>query len=199
MKKRRYTGEEKAYIRNIAPGHSYKKIVELFNNTFENKITLQQVSAFLAVRKLSNGLSGRFEKGHNTWNKGRYGVSYDGMEPTQFKKGQMPHNYKKIGSEYIDIDGYTYIKIANPKKWRLKHVVVWEQTNGPVPKGHCVIFGDGDKRNFEPENLILVSRTELLTMNRHGLIGTNADLTKTGVLVADMIHKTSERRKGIYK
>ena len=35
--------------------------------------------------------SGRFEKGHKTWNKGLKGIEIGGKD-TQFKKGQEPHN-----------------------------------------------------------------------------------------------------------
>jgi hypothetical protein len=45
--------------------------------------------------------------------------------------------------------------------WRPKHHLVWESHHGqPIPKGHAVIFGDGNNRNFDPDNLILVSRAQ---------------------------------------
>ena len=41
-------------------------------------------------------------------------------------------------------------------------------TNGPVPEGMVVAFRDSDKLNIEPENLMLISRAELLRLSQHG-------------------------------
>lgn len=37
-----------------------------------------------------------------------------------------------------------------------------------MPEGMVVALRDGDKTNCEPENLMLISRAELLNLNRHG-------------------------------
>ncbi|WP_083612210.1 HNH endonuclease [Paenibacillus sp. P32E] len=39
-----------------------------------------------------------------------------------------------------------------------------------VPKGHAIIFGDGDRQNFDPNNLILITRGQLAIMNKRGRI-----------------------------
>lgn len=91
------------------------------------------------------------------------------------------------------------VKIAEPNKWRGKHVVVWESLNGPRPKGQKVIFADGNHRNFNPENLILVSNEELLIMNSKGLVTQDAELTKTGHTVAKLCAATSAAKKGKHK
>ena len=49
-------------------------------------------------------------------------------------------------------------------------MLLWEQRHGrPVPDGHLVLFADGDRRNFDPANLLLVSRAELAVMNKRRL------------------------------
>jgi len=121
-----------------------------------------------------------------------------GPNKTSFKKGHKPHNWVPIGSERITKDGYVQIKIQEgkfQKNWRGKHILVWEEHNGPVPEGHAVIFGDGNNRNFDIDNLILVSRAQLLKLNQQGLIKNDADLTRTGVIIADLQMKISERSK----
>ncbi|MEN6487843.1 MAG: HNH endonuclease [Smithella sp.] len=65
---------------------------------------------------------------------------------TQFKKGNKPANWVPIGTERTNRDGYVEVKIADGrlnKNWKAKHIFIWETANGPVPKGHVVIFGDG--------------------------------------------------------
>lgn len=82
---------------------------------------------------------------------------------TMFKKGHNPQNKLEVGAERICRDGYTYVKVSDsPNKWVAKHHIVWGQD---VPKGHKVIFIDGNKRNFEPSNLRIVSNAEMMKMN----------------------------------
>jgi hypothetical protein len=45
--------------------------------------------------------------------------------------------------------------------------MIWEAAHGPLPKGFAVALRDGDNRNCVEENLMLVSRAELLTLNGH--------------------------------
>lgn len=87
------------------------------------------------------------------------------------------------------------IKIADPGKWKSKHIILWEEANGPVPKGHVVIFSDRNQQNVTLDNLLLISRQELAVMNKRGLIANNAELTKTGVAIADIYLKIGERNK----
>jgi hypothetical protein len=118
-----------------------------------------------------------------------------GGEETQFKKGNRPHNYKPVGTERVNGEGYVDVKVADPNKWRSKHILIWEKENGPVPKGHVIIFGDGNRLNLELDNLILVSRKQLAILNKNNLIQKDADLTRTGIIVADIYRKINEQKK----
>ena len=138
--------------------------------------------------------SGSFKKGHIPWNKGVYG--YMGANKTSFKKGHKPKNWRTVGSERIDTEGYTLIKIAEPKKWALKHRIIWEEFHKKkVPRGSVIIFADGDKTNFNIENLICVSRKELRVLNKCSLIKNDLELTKTGLNVAKIRIKLAELMK----
>lgn len=44
--------------------------------------------------------------------------------------------------------------------------MVWEKEAGPVPDDHVVFHKDGDKQNNSPDNLCLISRTELVRLNQ---------------------------------
>lgn len=76
----------------------------------------------------------------------------------------------------------------------LKQQLIWEKHYGPIPKGHVVIFADRDKRNFNLDNLVLVSQRQLLVMNRNNLIKNNSDVTKTGLVLADLMIKISDKK-----
>lgn len=185
----KYTDEMKEFLKNNAPGKSYQEITFLFNNTFKLDKTITQISSFLKKHKIRTGLFKTFKKGNIPHNKGKkYYPSGRAIE-TQFKKGHIPSNYRPIGSERIDSDGYTYVKTSDPKTWKLKHRIIWEQKYGPVPSGHIVIFGDGNKQNFDIHNLILVSRRELVVLNNKKLIFNNPEATKAGIKIAKITIK----------
>lgn len=79
---------------------------------------------------------------------------------------------KPVGYER-EAKGYVLVKVApeatvpqSKDNWRLKHVVEWERANGrKVPEGHMVMFADGDRRNFDPSNLVAVPRTVIGLLN----------------------------------
>jgi hypothetical protein len=199
----KYTKKQIEYLMSIIPGHSYQEIIGLFCNRFKLQLSLGQIKSFVGNRKLNTGRTGCFNKGHIPFNKGQKGLNIGGVE-TQFKKGHLPHNYYPVGTERVrtghygrpTFDNYIDVKIADPNKWKAKHILIWEAHNGPVPKGHAVIFGDRNNRNFDINNLILVSRKQLAILNKNKLIQNDADLTRTAVVVADIYLKISERKKG---
>ncbi len=191
----RWTEEELNYLKHITPGHHHKEIHELVNKKFGLNLTLDQIKGTIKRHNLKTGFTGQFKKGNKPHNKGLKGICAKGCEKTWFKKGITPINHRPIGSERVSVDGYTEVKVSEPNKWRLKHQLVYESSKGKIPKGYAVIFGDGDKSNFDIDNLILVSRHQLLTLNRNNLIQDDTELTKTGVIIADTIIKINEVRK----
>lgn len=189
-----WSNEEKEFLIQITPGHHYKEIQVLINKKFDLDLSLGQIKGAIGRYKLNTGYTGQFEKGSVPTNKGKRGLCAEGCKKTWFKKGSIPINHRSIGSERINIDGYTEIKVAEPNKWKLKHRIIYEEHNGPIPKGYNIIFGDGDKSNLDINNLILVSKEQLLILNRHDLIQSSADLTRTAVIIADLYQKINERK-----
>ncbi len=197
-----YPEEIKNFITDNHIGVGPKGMAELLNKTFNTNYTAEQMKSYYGNHNINSGLVGYFEKGLKPWNKGLKGVTTGGVQ-TQFKEGHLPHNYVPVGSERIRTvrtnrktkGDYIDVKIADPNKWKAKHIIIWEERNGPVPKGHAVIFGDGNNRNFDPNNLILVSRKQLVILNKMRLIQNDANLTRTAVITADLVLKIGERKK----
>lgn len=83
-----------------------------------------------------------------------------------YEKGRVIYNTRPLGSEYVTPNGYTYVKISdkpitrNTKgrssvNWKAKHIIEWEKYNKKqLPEGFTVSFLDGDKTNFDIDNLI---------------------------------------------
>ena len=205
MSNRKYNHEHIEYLEANIPGRSFKELTAMFNKQFGMDLKVSAMISLSDRHGLHNGRDTRlnkgweptqFEKGHVPHNKGKKGIG--GWEPTQFKKGHVSANWVPIGSERVNRDGYVDIKITDgklQKNWKGKHILIWEAANGPVPKGHAVIFGDRNKRNFELDNLILVSRKQLLRLNKFNLIQNDSELTRTGIIIADIYNKIGERKK----
>lgn len=119
--------------------------------------------------------TGRFLPGLVPWNAGSKGQGLTGANRGRFKKGQVPPNRKPLWSERVDDEGYTWMKVPEedpytgfPTRYKLKHVWIYEQEHGPVPKGYVVIFKDQNKKNIDPENLLAITRADLARLNQAG-------------------------------
>lgn len=108
----------------------------------------------------------KFKKGHKTWNKGMKGVCFSGCEKTWFKKGHKPHNTKFDGYTRVGRDNYIEVRVAEGKFIGL-HRKIYEDHHGPVPSDSIVIFKDGNKRNFDINNLEMITKAENARRNSY--------------------------------
>ena len=194
---RYWTEEEKKYLSEITLGRGYLEITEMMTAKFNYDYTKTQIAAAIKRYGLSTGRTGRFEKGRVPFNKGTKGLT--SANKTSFKKGNVPHTYLPIGSESVTRDGYTIVKVSEEgtrnQQWRPKHRLIWEKHHGPVPDGYAIVFGDGDKTNLSIDNLILVSRSQLSVMNTKKLIKNDAELTRAGANIAQLMVAISKAKK----
>ncbi|MFT4415298.1 HNH endonuclease signature motif containing protein [Fredinandcohnia humi] len=192
-----FTKEQKAFIKENVKGLSNQKLADLVSENFNLSITAKQMMTWKQNHGLSSGLKG--SEGVAPPNKGTKGLYNFGGNKTSFKTGQRPLNYKPVGTERIDRDGYILIKVSDTgawhERWKLKQVVIWEEANGPIPKGHCLLFLDGNKQNVSLDNLQLITRSQLARLNQNSLISNDPELTKTGIVIADIIGKIGERKR----
>lgn len=201
MKWFKFNEEHKDFIiKNIK--NTEKDLLNMFNSKFNTDLSEQQLSNFKSRNKLKSGLvGGQFKKGNVPMNKGKRWDEYmskqaqENCRKTTFKKGNIPTNHKSVGSERLNKYGYIEIKVAEPNKWKLKHRVIYEKEFGTIPKSHIVTFVDGNSRNFELDNLVLISRSENLVANEYKLHKRDKELTKIGLLIAKVIDKTNKRKR----
>jgi len=193
------TPEQDAYLRSVNLGHLSSEVADMVNKKFGlNIITASQVQGYRKRNKLpSCGLTGQFQKGTKSWSAGK---KFPGRGScTSFKPGHAPHNALPIGTRIKREDGYTYEKIAEPDVWKQVSYIIWEAANGKIPENSVIIFADQNRENFNLDNLILVSRSELCVANKKGLLHNDANLTKSGVLVARIISKISRLKHKKHK
>jgi hypothetical protein len=207
-----YTDEEIEFLRVNYPLHNCKELTELFNKQFNLNLSAATVKSTLTNRKISSGRTGQFEKGQTSFNKGKKWDEFMSPEGqansrrTCFSSdrsiNKANHNEVPVGTESVDKDGYVMVKmpyrtgLASRKFWKYKHHLVWEEVNGPIPEGMNLIFADGNKLNFDIDNLVLVSDSELLKLNQEHLIYKDIpEATKCGVTIVKLEERMRKRGK----
>jgi hypothetical protein len=135
---------------------TWKDIADEFNKAFNKNVEHRALSEHMTkIRKI---------KRPSGINKGKF----DGY--TNINK--MP-----VGSE-IEKNGYIWIKVNNKRtndrstrnavynfNWKPKHIYLWEQAhNEKLKEGEIVIFLDGNRKNFNLNNLKKISRQTNATL-----------------------------------
>lgn len=169
-------------LQEFVPGHTEREIIDEFERKFDIRLRVPQLKNRMTTLGLKQGVnSGHFKKGQSPFNKGMKQTDFMSAESiertkaTRFHNGNIPHNAKghEIGRERISADGYTEVKVKLHYNsgnfvgtYRGKHVLIWERTHGRhIPDKTAVLFADGNKRNFDPDNLVAVPRKLLVVIN----------------------------------
>ena len=167
-----FTIEELEFIEKYTKEYTVKETTKLLNETFGSNRTFNSVSSAMCRYNIKAGSDGRF------------------------KKGSVPFNHRPLYSERIDVkDGYILIKVAEPNVWKLKHRWIYENHHKiKLTSDDVIIFKDGDKTNIHIDNLLRISRTENLKMNKDDLRSIHPEVTEVGVKLAKLLVKIDEKR-----
>ena len=120
-------------------------------------------------------------------------------------------NSLPVGTETVNRDGIVWVKIkddiqraseAYPNNWKKKSIIEWERFNNAVlPDGWWVVHLDGNKLNFDKENLYAVPKvvaTSLKNVIAHNphVINCGPEWAKT-FLMASQLKADIEEKFGI--
>jgi hypothetical protein len=194
----KYPDGMEEYIRSIAWGRTRDEVAKLVSERFGIEFTPSQCTAYKKNHNIVSGVDCKFKKGQTAHNKGKpvSKETYEKLKPTMFKPGSVPANHMEVGTIVPTKDGYLRQKVRETgKRFELLHRIVWEQHNGPIPKGKVVTFLDGNKENCSIENLMLIDRAEELELNRRKLRTSNPERTKAGVMVAKLRITARKKRR----
>ena len=195
-----WTDDMVDFLRENYPYYTNDQLVDMMKEKFNVTVTRKKLKNVKAAFKFKNKIirnQGCFQKGMTPWNKGKPmgEETRKKLERTWFEKGH-DLNTKPLGSTRINTDGYKVIKLAKSGKWKLYSRYMYEKYHGvKLSADDIIIFADRNPKNFEKDNLIKVTRRELLYLNQRGLIFENKDLTKSGVVVSKMEIAIDERKK----
>ena len=180
MSKRLLTDEQLEYLKENYKGRTTQELTDLMNKKFGTNLRVEQLQTFKKHNGFASGVNTRFKKGElGSYNEARL---------------------RDIGDSFVSRkDGYHYIKIGKNKK-KKKQRYIYEQAHGvKLPTRMRVIFLDGDKNNFDIDNLKAVdSRTILMAKNRH-LLTSDKEATETGLLISELMLKTFDKKNSLKK
>ena len=133
----------------------------------------------------------KFKKGQVPWNKGIKNST--GYSASRWKKGNIPPTARPVGYERINKDGHIEIKVDGHRQMVYKHRWVWEQANGEIPKGMVVSFRNGIRTDCRIENLILLTRAELVRLNQSYIKYSTPETHETCILLAKIKDKATPK------
>jgi len=165
------------FLTGFIPGHTEKECRAAFADRFGIELTIHQLSNRRYKLGVKHGtFGGRIGTPESPivpgWNKGMKIDEFmspekiENSKATRFKNGNRPHNWRPIGSEWTDDDGYVYVKVRDVPgakrfgpngNWKSRSRIVYEKHNGKLPDGHRIVHADRDPANDSPENLVAVS------------------------------------------
>ncbi len=215
MKRQYITDHEIAVVRELYPNGNTAEIAELLGVTIRRVHSIASGSGIKKTvefkrKQLSDAgkesarinVSQRFRPGHVPWNKGIPHSARDRAIETQFKPGHVPHQWRPIGTERVCDGGYLQRKLTDTGVTRRDYVpvhhIVWREAGREIPKGHALIFRDGNNRNFSLDNLELITRAELMRRNSFHQFGPEISaLTQLRGAITRQINKRTRNEQTV--
>ena len=199
-----WTPERCEWFSSYVPGHTESEISAEHERLFGTPLTEGQIGGAktkLGVKSGTHG--GRFFKGQAPWNAGKSWSEWmppesaERSRATQFKRGEV-HGFaamhdSPIGTERVSKDGYIQVRVGRGiqdkpnSNFRFKHHIVWEEANGrKVEKGMKIVFADGDKLNFDPDNLVAVDNGTWCHLKHQGYEYSDRETLLLAVKIAEL-------------
>lgn len=211
-----YSTAELDFIRSVSTWPREQAHAAFCQKFGRDDVSLSNLHSLCKRNGWLTGRTGTFAKGQEPLNKGKkcapgQGGNHPNARRTQFAKGERRgvavKLYKPIGTERVTEDGYrerkTHDGMPLQSRWRLIHLIEWEEANGPIPEGHCLKCLSGDKTDTSPSNWELIPRALLPRLaggNRYRKVLAFDDapdeLKPTVLAIARLDHRARAVRKG---
>lgn len=171
------TEEKKDFIKdNFSSCNTYEELSVMYKKEFGVDCSRDSMNRLCIELGLSHDNAGCFRKGGRT--------------------RKLEVGTERVGSGYKQCVKVfdNELPSGNSSNWVQKSRYVYESHKGKIPKGYLIIHLDGDKNNFDIENLYCVSRriTALLASNDWFRLDKEAKLTAIKLCELNLKLKESE-------
>lgn len=133
----------------------------------------------------------------------------NGIDNPRKEYSQFPVGYERYSPYYdcvvvkvdnVSVSGIKKEDYAKHRQnnWKLKQNLVWEQHTGKtLPWRHIVVFLDGNRMNYSPNNLYAVPLQVAGTIAKMNMMSENATINKTALMWGELFFalKSQTERK----
>lgn len=179
MKRREFVPEQVSFVRDcIEEMIPQRRIAELFTERFE---PIGQTE----LRRL---------------------MKRNGIESKRQANKMLPVGSEKWSDYYqcmmVKVNEYSVIGEPDKKKrdrlrnaqWKMKQNLVWEQTTGKqLPWRYCVMFLDGDRTNYQPENLYAVPLQVAGSVEKWKMHSEDPEIYKSALMYGELYYEMMKR------
>lgn len=173
---RRYTEEQLQFLKENYEKMGNRELLKLFNEKFNDTRTLSAIKNFGIIHGLQVDKEVR-------QNNRRKHLDRPGSKRATRKSGD------------IRIECGRPIMKDDEGNWKTAARVIWEKEHGPVPEGYVVTVLDGNPNHIDPDNITCVPLSYIGMLSRHNLRSTEAEITKTGIMVCELIDTMKKQEK----
>ncbi len=166
-----FTDEQCEWLKTNTKGVKYPLLTVMFNEKFSLNLTQSSIEHKCFRLGVTNGVD------------------------SLMKKGNKPINYCTIGT--IKAQNYKgsirYVIKISDGKWELYSRFLYKKYYGEIPKGYQVIFKNRDTSDVRIENLMLVHKTEYMSLAKHNqLIKGDEKNNETLILCQRLLNKINK-------
>ena len=162
MKKREFNSEQIQFVRHLVEsGIPQRKIAEEYTERFHEKIGQTEVRRLMAK---------------------------NGINSFRQEKTSAPIGYEYYSSHYRCV----LVKVSMDRKafkngFRFKQSVVWETYTGKkIPHGYGVAFLDGNRMNYNPENLFCCPLNVIGNVEKWNMHSENPEIYKAALMYGEL-------------
>ena len=196
----KWTESQLNYLYNETKGLTAREIQEHLNKTYNLNLTLHHIRGKLVrcnIKPRENQKGVKLGTPSKLKGRKKEYIS-EKQRATMFKKGNF--NGLPVGAERVGKDGYTYVKIAQPNKWKLKARIIWEQYHQrEVPKNCQLVYLDRDRQNLDINNLDIAEKGVILTAINKGIYTNEAEINRTVINLVELERKIKKYSKSVQK
>lgn len=179
----KWTEDKIEFLKKVAPNTLTEKIKEELNAKYNAELTLSAVRSAMKKFNVKNGLSTRDKSGVKKMRK------LNVRKPSSIPIGAIRYR-----------SAYKVLMIKTEKengeiKWEQYHRYIWKKHHGEIPEDHVIIFADGNIENVKIENLLCITKSELMKLTLNDMIDKNAELTRTNLNIIKLENKIRDLKK----
>lgn len=168
-----YTEQEKEWLRNNAPLHSYGELAVMLLQFSGRKVRAETLCEYCRT-KLGIGKAENFG----------------------FKPGNHPTNVAELGTEVVQKGRSVLVKVKNTGDRKQDWIPKTRLVYGEVPKGHIIVFLDGDSTNVVLGNMACVPLKVHARMAKNRWFFKEPELTKAAIKWCEHLCAIKDFEKG---